>query len=336
MDRRLCLVIGWYNRFNIGDESYKLTFPKLFPDYDLKFGDSGTADICVLGGGNILSENYVRLALDAKVQRRYVFSASANKNSPFSLLKQFDDIIIRDKASYDLLLENDVPCRLGADAAFCLQPNPQEGRKLLEFMFASEGLELYSKVIGVVLNGHLGQSKDAQLARDFITLNKAAQDIAAVADTTPASFVFFPMSTGAPHDDRVTNGLVASRCKFWRKNLSIYNRLSVQQTLDLISAFDGLISTRLHSSIFSVIANRPFIDLVHHDKNDSFLKTCGLEDFKLSYWSFGSHQLRMMLNKMLSNQIDLTHITELQHKLLKESTKHVCFDQPTGSDIGGL
>lgn len=332
MDRRVCLIIGWYNRFNVGDESYKQTFPLLFPEYDLIFKDSGTADICILGGGNILSESYVRLALNAKVQKRFIFSASANKHSPFSLLKEFDGIVVRDQESFKLLQEHDVLCHLGADAAFALKPNPEAGLALIKEKFEIERGELYSKIVGVVINGHLSQAKDAQLARDFITLNKATQDIASVADSTPASFVFFPMSTGAPHDDRVSNGLVANRCKFWKKNLVIYDRLSVQQTLDLVSACDSMISTRLHSSIFGVVANRPFVDLVHHDKNRSFLETCGIEDFGLSYWSFGSQQLRTLLNKSLSDPKDLTNICKNQEQLLKESLKHVRFDQSAGCD----
>lgn len=330
-------VIGFYSKFNIGDESYKLTFPMLFPEYDFVFEATGTVDACILGGGNILSESYVRLALDAKADKRFIFSASANKNSPFSLLKEFDGIVVRDKASYQLLMDNDVPCHLGADAAFCLQPNPLAGKQLLQAMFQENKLEMYSKVVGVVVNGHLGQAKDAQLARDFVTLTKAVQDIAVVADSTSASFVFFPMSTGAPYDDRVTNGMASSRCKFWSKNLSIYERLSVQQTLDIISACDAVISTRLHSTIFSIMSGTPFIDLLHHDKNESFLDTCGLKDFGLSYWSFGSDQLRSLLNTMLTEpKPELLEVKQTQHKLLQENIKYVRFDQSSGSDTSNF
>ncbi len=231
-----------------------------------------------------------------------------------------------------------MPCYLGADAAFALQPDVAAGQELLKKKFAEEGAEMYSKLVGVVLNGHLAHGKDGQIARDFITLNKAAQDIATVADSTPASFVFFPMSAGAPYDDRVTNGMVSSRCKFWKKNISIYDKLTVQETLNVVSACDTIISTRLHSSIFSVIANRPFVDLIHHDKNESFLKTCNLQEFGLSYWSFGTNHLRSLLNKVLEGPIDLSESKKSQSVLLQESLKYVRFDQSArsgASDIQG-
>ena len=180
------------------------------------------------------------------------------------------------------------------------------------------------------------QGRAGHLARDFITLQKAAQDIASVADNTSASFVFFPMSTGSPYDDRVANGLISSRCKFWKKNLCVYDKLSVQDTLNLVSACDAVISTRLHSSIFSVLANVPFVDLIHHDKNESFLRTCDLQEFGISYWSFGSHQLKTHLNKMLAGEVDLSAAKQSQEVLLQESLKYVRFDQPTWSDTSNI
>ena len=54
-----------------------------------------------------------------------------------------------------------------------------------------------------------------------------------------------------PWDDRVSNGMVASFCKFWKKNVVLYDELEVQDALDIISAADVVISSRLHSTIFS-------------------------------------------------------------------------------------
>lgn len=321
------IVVGWYNRFNVGDESYKTTFPTLFP-HNLSFQDKGEADVCVLGGGDILSESYLKLALAVQAPKKYIFSASANRSTPLDLLNGFDQILVRDQRSSKLL--DGIPHHLVPDAAFAME-SQGTGKEWLKAKFKEEGLELYDKVVGVVLNAHLGRhSGDGLLARDFVTLVKAAQDIAVVADSTPASFVFFPMSTGAHYDDRATNGLIAGRCKFWKKNLNVYDRLTPQATLDLISACDAIISTRLHSSVFSVIGHRPFIDLVHHDKNRAFLESCGLEELGMSYWSFSSDQLKIRLQKMLqdsdsySDRLGRIHIQQSQ--ALREGLQHVSFD----------
>ncbi len=159
------------------------------------------------------------------------------------------------------------------------------------------------------------------LSRDYLQLQKVIFDLAKLADETNASFVFFPMSTGMPWDDRITNGMIAGKCKFWKKNLMIFNPLDVQQTLDLISSLDVVISTRLHSSIFSLISEVPFIDLTHHDKNLGFLKTVGLEDNSINYWEFDYKELKDKLNKIER----LKEIKNAQLKILESVAKDVCF-----------
>src|SRR5207249_4018803 len=105
---------------------------------------------------------------------------------------------------------------------------------------------------------------------DFVDFTKFSYDLAWVSDNTACSFVFMPFGTEMPHDDRTSNAFVSSRIKFWQKNSVIYDKLTVQETLDLVSACDAMISTRLHSSIFSVLAGVPLLDVTHNHKNKWF------------------------------------------------------------------
>ena len=54
-------VLGWYFKNNIGDESYKFTFPLLFPGHEFNFFDElkTSATTVILGGGNILNKEFV-------------------------------------------------------------------------------------------------------------------------------------------------------------------------------------------------------------------------------------------------------------------------------------
>lgn len=309
-----CRIIGWYNKNNIGDESYKISFPQLFPQLDFDFdGDSrrrSEYDVCILGGGDILNEHYARKALACPAKKRFIVSTSAGPMAPLDLLPKFDGIYIRDRRSERFLSEKGIECTFLPDVSTCLQPNKEQGIEWLESKFRSEGLDLYEKRIGLVLNAHLMYAKDGILARDFITFLKAAQDMARLADNTSASFVLLPMSTQMPYDDRIPNGFVASRCKFWKKNLLVQDRLTVQETLNLISACDAIISTRLHSSIFSLNSQVPFVDIVHHDKNRSFLETMQLEGQALSYWSFCFEELRSAVEMLLDDHE--AHVRKLE------------------------
>ena len=319
-------VIGWYGRKNIGDESYKLSFPKCFPKSEIIIGGPVVdADACILGGGDILNEHYVRKVLEHPAPKKFTISTSANTNTPFELLKRLDGIYIRDKMSLELLRSRSINCTYMPDISLSLEPDREAGRKYIEQIFQEQQSDLYERVIGIVLNCHLFQSKPPDmLARDFITFWKVVYDLVSVIDNTSASFVFFPMSTGMPYDDRVTNALLASRCKFWKKNVVIYDELEVQENLNLISACDTVISTRLHSSVFCLASGVPSIDLLHHDKSRSFLESVGLSEASVSYWNLDAQVLKSLVDRVPHRDV-LDERRREQLDILQQEVSNVSF-----------
>jgi polysaccharide pyruvyl transferase WcaK-like protein len=320
--------MGWYDKSNIGDEAYKIAFPRVFPNHDFSF-DAAKSPNLILGGGDILSEAFLKNALKYPAQKRIALSVSANSNTPIDLVKKLDDIYVRDIRSKKYLTDNGVACTYMPDVATCMKPNCVNGMNWLRKKYDSDGLELYQKKVGVVLNAHLYHGKPDILARDFNRLVQVVWDLSRLMDNTMASFVLFPMSSQLPYDDRVTNAMTAGRCKFWRKNLVVYDKLDVQQTLDLISTFDAVISTRLHTSIFSMLAGVPFIDVTHHDKNLGFLETVGLNDWSTSYWNFDCETVQKRLNYLLANGGDdknrLETVRSNQVNLLEQVSNNVHF-----------
>lgn len=321
-------ILGWYNHGNVGDEAYKLAFPKVFPNCNFSF-DSPQAKNLILGGGDILNATFLKKALQYPAERRVAMSVSANANTPVELASQLDQIYVRDARSVKYLTDKGVSCTYMPDVATCMKPNRDNGMSWLKGKYKEEGLELYERKVGIVLNAHLYHGKPDILARDFLNLMKVVWDLARLMDDTMASFVLFPMSTTLPYDDRVTNSMTNGRCKFWRKNLVVYDKLDVQQTLDLISTFDAVISTRLHTSIFSMIAGVPFIDVTHHDKNRGFLETVGLDDWSTSYWHFEYAAIQERLKKILENgEADrerLVTVYQSQLQALEQASKNVHF-----------
>lgn len=319
-------IIGWYGRKNVGDESYKLSFPKCFPNSNLTFGGPAfEADACILGGGDILNEYYVQKLLDHPAPKKFTISTSANQNSPFELLKKLDGVYIRDLRSKELLRSKSIPCIYMPDISLSLEPNKSAGREYIKNLFQKQDADLYERVVGIVLNCHLFQAKPPDmLARDFITFWKVVYDLVSVIDTTSASFVFFPMCTGLPYDDRVTNALLASRCKFWKKNVVVYDELGVQETLDMISAFDTVISTRLHSSVFCLASGVPSIDLLHHDKSKSFLESVGLENTAVSYWNLDARSLKSLLEEV-PHRSELEECRKKNINIIRQEVANVSF-----------
>ena len=83
-------VIFWGKNGNCGDEAYKIAFPLLFPEHDFVFSAT-SADICLLGGGNILSTSFVKKALAVKAKKHESNQASL----PATTLPPESDPIMR-------------------------------------------------------------------------------------------------------------------------------------------------------------------------------------------------------------------------------------------------
>jgi polysaccharide pyruvyl transferase WcaK-like protein len=291
-------VLGWYGHGNCGDEAYKAAFPAVFPGHTFEFEDrlSGSADALIMGGGDIVYSHLLAQAERFAGPRHLVSVSLSSSDCVERIGGVFKTVAVRDGRSLAKL--GGLGCQI-PDVVFSLTGSQQSGRERLRRMFGAEGRELYQKVVLVVLNAHLAV-REGWLARDAATFDKVVHDLAYVADHTSASFVFVPFGLNAPHDDRITNGWLAGRCKYWKKNLVVYDKLSPLETLDLFHAADAAVVSRLHAGIFSIIGGTPFIDLTHHDKTGDFMSWAGLSDWSVPYWSMDRKAVLSLLHSHLA------------------------------------
>jgi len=326
MDSNRVNIVGWYNRKNCGDESYKEAFPRLFPQYDFVFSDCPVkdADAYIIGGGDVLTKKLLQ-TFTAIDKPKHIMSVTVSEDFDSQLLKGYRTIIVRDKNSRERLLKSGVDSLLYPDFSFCLDYNKERGHALVQKLFAANKHELYHKKIGIVINGHLLPPHGAS-AFEQSRFERFAFDLSIAIDQTPASFVFIPFSTKQPWDDRISNGIVASRCKWWKKNAIFFDDLSVTDTLDIISSCDSVISTRLHSSIFSTATEVPFIDITHNHKNRYFLETIGYQKNSIGFADFSSTKMVSLAKNLLSdtnNNEEIGSIASMNKFLLNELKKNM-------------
>tara|TARA_B100001778_G_scaffold334019_1_gene344013 strand:- start:2472 stop:3452 length:981 start_codon:yes stop_codon:yes gene_type:complete len=320
---RVVNVVGWYGKNNVGDESYKLAYKTLWPNENLVFSDEPVeADYHILGGGDIVSPSFTKNKFDSVMS--VSFPAHANPEQ----LKDCERIWVRDELSLSNAENLGLKAELVPDFAFALRPNPADGLRKIRSLFKSEELDLYSQRIAVVINSHVSAASDS-LASKYIQFERFAWEIASLADNFPASFIFIPFGTSPPWDDRSAAASAASKCKFWKKNCCVYNRLSVQETLDVLSACDAAISMRLHSSIFCTVGHTPFLDITHNHKNPNFLKTIGKQDWSIPYGSFCKESAKTKLMHRLERQKEdsksLREISDEQRERLRNRANSVSF-----------
>ncbi len=296
MGSREVNIFGWYGKQNVGDESYKISFPLLFPQYDWSFASKPTGrGITVLGGGDIVSPDNLA-ALRRCEGRKYLMSVTISADHKKADYDGIDGIWVRDAASLARVQSAGVHAEIVPDFAFALKPNVGNGMRLIRSKFRDEGCERYERIVTVVLNGHLSRNNTAFQAA---SIEKLAYDVARIADNTSASFLFLSFGTSAPNDDRVINAWSAQKAKWFQKNLVVHERVGVQDALDIIAASDAVMSMRLHSSIFAAVAGVPFIDITHNHKNPELLRTLKLEKWGMPLDSFDSMRCRDLLNGML-------------------------------------
>lgn len=282
--------LGFFNFGNIGDEAYRLAFPKLFPDYEFVFCNSlknVETDTVILGGGDVLSNDFISQV--KKYNKKYAFSVNYRDEDIFI----FDEVIARN-------FNSKVPYY--PDFAFILEGNKQNGRALIENLFLYNNLELYENIVILTLNSYLCMKQNSELARDYVNFDKVCYDLAKLMDNTCASFILMPFGNGYPHNDRIANSAVYTKCKYWKKNLLLFNELNVQETLDVFSAVNAAITTRLHAGIFSCIAEIPFIDITHHSKTGLFLESIGKSEWGVDYWHFDYWKTLNLLDDFLKNK----------------------------------
>ena len=296
------LVLGWFGHNNIGDESYKLTMPKFFAGHELQFTDFITTshlewcDVVVLGGGNVIKPYFIDQVVNSK-KPAYALSVGAESKACEKPI--FSHVWGRDAMTLDILKEIGQPSSYLPDLAYLLEPNIDSGREWIRDKFKSEGLDLYEKVVVVVLNAYLMKGGQEVVPRDAFHFLDISYRLGQIVDETSASFVFLPFGTDPSSDDRAANAWVSSKCKWWKKNYVSHERLSVQKTLDIMSASDFTISSRLHSTIFSHLSSVPFADLTHHSKNNEFLKSIGKNDCSFSYWNLNADLLHEKIKEGL-------------------------------------
>lgn len=313
MDSKKVNVLGWYNHGNIGDDSYKLAFPLVFHT-NFEFIDKLTypKDVCILGGGDVLGGYFLEQISCAK--KRLALSISLSYDIKKETLDLFDLICVRDKKSFNIASEMGKKALLYPDFSFALTSHKQIGTSHLSKLFIENSLDHYQKVVGIVVNSNLLPTPSTP-AYQVAAFDRFCFEIAQLADTTNASFVFIPFGKSIPTDDTISNGFIASKCKFWKKNLLIKENLSVQQTLDVIAACDLVISTRLHSSIFSCIANVPFIDITHNHKNAALVDDMNYSHV-ISYWDFNRKDLETLINTVSNKTLE---IKEKLHTIAEEN-----------------
>jgi polysaccharide pyruvyl transferase WcaK-like protein len=308
------LVIGYYDRSNLGDEMFKLVLPKIFPSFNLTFvciddinnklTDSYKAIIC--GGGDIINDYFHKRFLDIlKYFDGPIFAVGVGIPYP-GLIKRghldiFDHVFIRERT--DLLK---LQRRLGSSYVHYL---PDLGFAL-NSPFIPKKNKNNQKRIGVFLAQSLFKYKSV-----VYSLTRFLEE---VAEKHKVILYRFNTSNSLNEDDKYINKEIYDFLSSDYPNLeNDENVYDVEQMLNIMSELDAGICMRFHSHIFATISELPFFSIystrkvgLYVDEEDYKWKCMIETETDGKQFKFNYKQEIVKFNELIDNEQNLLQVRD--------------------------
>lgn len=274
------VVLGFYDRANLGDESYKLAFTRIFTDSaSLTFhctDDIGklptNTDIVIVGGGDVINDYFMTKVLKLTEDFQgpiYAFSVGI----PYTLtgikyLSEFDHVFVRNSSDYETACKH-----IGAknttlidDACFVFST---EGWKKEKTIITTR--KTVSKKIGVCLAQPLFHTNTYK-QRLLAVLAEIIQEVAYGVKDEVHLFAF-NTSNGVSESDVSLNIEFSERLQKSGINVYLHNDLTnAEDMLVGLDNMDVVLCSRFHSVVFSMIIGKPIVALYSSNKIAKLLK----------------------------------------------------------------
>lgn len=262
------LVLGYYNRKNLGDDLFQHILLKRFSNYNFQFLNPDdfpcemlSPDIIFIGGGDLINDYFIpKIAdiLDVFDEEIPVYGIGIGFPYPkligHEYLKSFDFIQTRTQ-SIKNELEKILPNRCSVTPDI-VRYNNQECRKIFQ---PNE-----QKKIGVFLANSINTEQI------IFKLSKVLEYIAGITIQKSCkkcqkafSIHLYAMNThNSSEDDRIINNTLYKQFSSKYDNIIIHNNpIDINQVDTLFASFYATICVRFHAHILSLNSNVPFISI---------------------------------------------------------------------------
>ena len=319
----MIVVLGYYDRNNLGDEAYKITIPNIlkfiyapFGNVDFKFiciddykqniNVINNAEMIIVGGGdliNIYFYNKLIPILDTYHGIKIAFSIGV----PFpSLLtdeyfKYFDYVFVRNNEDVDKITEI-----VGSSKVIFI---PDAAFNLCSYVVKKNEITNNRKKCGIFL------VQNMIVHTNFV--KNISKLIESICDEYDIIFYRFNTSLSDENDSGISEKVCKKIYKMHKDHEGIitvdYNNYSPLEMLDVISKLDKAICMRYHSHIFCMIAQCPFISISSTRKTRSLMTQANLNDYQYKIYLDANGK---PVDTILGNFVDI--ITNNQLKGMRD------------------
>lgn len=261
------LILGFYNRNNLGDEMFKETIPLLFPNCECDFWctddfniDINKYDGIVCGGGDIVNDYFHNTITEhIKYYKKNIFAVGIGIPYPNLIdegyLDIYDHVFIRERT--DLLK---IQRRLGSQYVHYL---PDLGFLKISENSLDNILDTKKK-IGLFLIGGL-----IKYPNIIYTLSRFVEEIG---KEYQIIFYRFDTSGDKEQDDMYVNNMIYESLKdICTDMINDTNRYNSDMMIEQMSKLDFAICMRFHSHIFATITGCPFLSIYTTRKDKLYI-----------------------------------------------------------------
>lgn len=310
-------IIGWYDKNNCGDESFKFVFNDIFKEHEIFYTTQEIIKDCdyyILGGGDIVKSFY----LDG-IPNDVNFTAigvGLGYESESLLLKEknVSKIYTRNKSDVDLFKNIGIDSKYTPDIVFYIE-KPDN---------ISEKLESELPKMGIVLTDHVNPSVVNINAKEYNYNEFFKWELAESLDELSKKYkiYFIALSDYYYAYDEKINLEIQTRMQSGYKTILLKETNSPKRAMDLIQQMDVIITMKFHGIIFSTICNTPFINIGLSRKTNKFCEENNLKDLSFSPNTFNKEDLIKKVDYIKNNSKDIKERLSIIDSKNKEEIKN--------------
>lgn len=200
------------------------------------------------------------------------FKTVEDEKAVFNYLKKIDFLAVRDKASFELIKNLDLPYRpVNAFDLAALLPEIYDKKQISENQYKTIGVSVCP--VESIIGGDI--SNEERRNKNIIELIKKIEKMDEI------HFKFFIINGHPTVGDITLTKKIIDQAKLKSYEIINYDKNTLN-TWNKIGSCDFIISTRLHAAIFSCFLNIPFMLNEYHRKCKDFLDDVGyMSEYRL-------------------------------------------------------
>lgn len=219
----------------------------------------------------------------------------------FYVLKQLDAVIVREKISSRMLLNNNVTHELIPDVAFLANFIIKPTEHALKYFTKIDDTKIN---IGItVLNwswAHQGSRQEEKLITDY--LSKISGTLSKLSNNHDVKVWIFPqVSASYGDDDYIVSEMLANMIDEKIEKEIISPDCNASDFCNIYQEMDLFIGSRMHSCIFAISQGVPTLGLAYQPKTIGTFDLIDLKNYALNIESFDSNVLSQKAIEIIKN-----------------------------------